>query len=331
LTCGIDWLTVSKPKARKKLQEILEEISALLRSTHEGKYGGHGYRGVDVALYGKLLTRGDDILVELPGQAMQHVRETLRIPDAELCRWFAARGFKATRIDITIDTQDARVNPAVVQSYWDSGDVVTDVRNCEPRQKHERGKGAAPDGAGATVYIGATKSDRFARVYDKAAEARFKTGEILCDETGREIEHLTRFELENRHDTATGYVNKCFSKGVFIPETIRERMVALESEIRDTKASLSTARENARPPEKLSAERFVAVLRKVLTSGNVDAEKRRAVVRTLVKEVVVSDSRIELVVSDPGDEQAQLVREVSGGSGPWFAEPSHLAERVGHE
>jgi hypothetical protein len=200
----------------KHFEELLDEIFSQFSSEGEKANGGHGYLGVDLAGYGSCTWRGYDVLVHLPGRAMEFLRYYLKIPDQQTCRWFLERGFKATRLDCAMDSADKALNPRVVVEYWQKDLVSCAAQLCDfqPTGRRKGQRLMPKDGAGMTTYVGSRKAEKFLRVYDKKTEALRNSGEIVTDEHGNELEHLTRLELQHRRDHAQAVAEKIAECGV---------------------------------------------------------------------------------------------------------------------
>jgi hypothetical protein len=215
----LDWLRVCKAHIGKNIQEIIKLVSEKLTSTGEETSFGHGFHGVEVCGYGSLTWRvGNDrkheVLVDLPGQAVEYARTVLRVSDQELCQFFIDLGFKGKRWDGAIDCKDKRATPKFV---FDQLDPEKDLACCEASRRtlivsddiHNENQIY-----GTTCYIGSRTSSRYMRVYDKVKEKLQKTGETIVDENGVAIEHLTRFEIECHDEAADFAMRKMAEMGV---------------------------------------------------------------------------------------------------------------------
>jgi hypothetical protein len=230
---GIDWSTWSKPRCNNNLEEILYEVFSQFTTQGERAWGGHGYRGHDLASYGNCCWRGADVMVDLPGRAMEYLRHHLMISDKAVCEWFLARGFKAKRIDIALDTTEPQFNPYVALKAWHQ-----DLARCGAQDlwdfKFNRIVKGKPlfrtDGVGMTTYGGSVQGQRRIRIYDKVTEKLDKTGEIITDAACNEIKHLTRIELQHREEAATQAAGKIAKHGLaVIPALINGFVVFLNN------------------------------------------------------------------------------------------------------
>jgi len=214
---GMDYLTVSMPGAENPGKWVVV-LGELFQSKGERENWQHGYKGLDICGgYGQILSRPcvdasfADLLVRLPGRALEWIRESnvladgdLKCTDADICRFFLDHGWKATRIDIAIDTNDPAITAVAVEAHLKSrvftGRVKTAGLNTtwavdDPENTLN----------GATVYIGGRTSSRFMRCYNKRAE--------VLSRTGKDIGHLTRFELENKAEAADLVMGLMAEKG----------------------------------------------------------------------------------------------------------------------
>jgi hypothetical protein len=216
---GIDWLTLTMRNVERK-RGIYEKTAESLHSSTEDAIVGHGYKGVLVATgLGSISRRKrredsdrEDLLLNLPGRALDWMRDvhfpwgdlTEELTDQNLCQHFWIKGWTASRIDIVMDTKDIFINPSIVFESIQSDCVSGPPRNYRRVTNGERGKQRLP-GQGETVYLGGRGSSRMLRCYDKREEVRAKLG--------RDIGHLTRFELEVKQRAAERVFSKIGKDG----------------------------------------------------------------------------------------------------------------------
>lgn len=138
-----------------------------------------------------------DILVDLPGQAMEYLREEMGFPDIMVGQMLEKLGFQPTRIDAAMDCYDTTVNPQMVYDHAEIKDsVVTHAKKLRIDQSDLKfGERRPTDGKCMTVYIGSRSCERYMRVYDKKGEKKAKTGKD-------DLPHCTRFEMECKGDAA---------------------------------------------------------------------------------------------------------------------------------
>lgn len=138
-----------------------------------------------------------DILIDLPGQALEYLREEMGFPDIMVGQMLEKLGFKPTRIDATMDCYDTTVNPQMVYDHTTIKDsTVTHAKKIRLDQSDLKfGESRPTDGKCMTLYIGSRSCERYMRVYDKKGEKKAKTGKD-------DLPHCTRFELECKGDAA---------------------------------------------------------------------------------------------------------------------------------
>lgn len=107
-------------------------------------------------------------------------------PATELMQWMMNEGAKITRLDLAIDVFDVEIDPAALAAAA----RVPNAPGSAKKWRVWRG-----EDEGCTAYIGSRKSEKFLRIYDKAAE------------TGDKSRPWTRFELELKGDAARAAAN----------------------------------------------------------------------------------------------------------------------------
>lgn len=103
------------------------------------------------------------------------------IPATEMLAWAMDHGARPTRLDLAIDVFDVEIDPIELASKPRVEAAPGSARKWSSLQGDKGGK---------TAYIGSRKSDKFLRIYDKAAES------------GDRSRPWTRFELELKGDAA---------------------------------------------------------------------------------------------------------------------------------
>lgn len=217
ITLGLDWLTLSIPRDDKPGQR-LAAAAQVLHGTGAPCPPHCGYEGWQCCGgEGRVMRRVNsngrtaDLLILLPGRALEWIRSTnafsdtdSQCTDADIARFFHDHGWTATRLDTAMDTTDESLNPHLVFEH-----LCSDLFTCPARKFRrweERERGVPHNGGeGETVYVGGGASTRFMRVYDKQAEVMAKLG--------IDIGHLTRFELENKRDAAEAVLKLVAERG----------------------------------------------------------------------------------------------------------------------
>lgn len=122
------------------------------------------------------------VLTQWTGKPMSYVMDTVDLCSPLALRRMGFGTWVATRIDIAIDVMEGDISPADVMSKKKAGRAKTKLRNWNENKAEKHGEGH-------TVYAGSTKSQRFVRVYDKAAEAGLRA-------------NWTRFEMVFQEERA---------------------------------------------------------------------------------------------------------------------------------
>lgn len=171
-TALIDWLAFTVPTGAEGVEITAADL--VLRVCGEpdvpalerGAMGyTHGFRlpGSGVILYNP--QRPDmGIHCSLPSGALALCRKEPK----ELIALVLSAGGKFTRVDVALDTDKTHIS--VVFEAIQRGDLVS-------RSVQRTYQGSFVDD-GYTIYIGARSSDRFVRIYNKAAEQKIDDGRI---------------------------------------------------------------------------------------------------------------------------------------------------------
>lgn len=90
-----------------------------------------------------------------------------------------------------------------------------------------------------------------------------------------------------------------FGKGLVAPQALLTKLEQCESQQNIAKARVAELEQKAVPVEKLKADEFIAAFQQVFNDGNSSAEKKQAVLRALVQEIVVGPANVRVVLRDP--------------------------------
>lgn len=115
--------------------------------------------------------------VVIAGTALRHILEYYELDQKALLRGVLHTGARITRLDIALDVQGVRIDLDEVYKWLESKNYKGTAKTIS--QIHSL------DG-GNTIYVGSRQSERFIRIYDKAAQQKLQ-GELW-----------TRFELETK-------------------------------------------------------------------------------------------------------------------------------------
>ena len=223
--CSMPWHQVNQ-----LVDDVLEEVSEVLGG-HPGDWleQEHGYKSYQRSLTGPANSRlhfdpksGSDFNLSLPGQACQRAgTERLRAFFSS----FVNAGAKARRVDLTLDDYEKRITPARFLDEIRGPNRVTHSRAVLTIAGEILGN---PD-TGETVYLGAAKSARRLRVYDKAFESG---GEI--DAIRWELQERKRAAEKAAYDLAHGDWNEVVRTRLvgFVDIRLRESAQEVEDRLR---------------------------------------------------------------------------------------------------
>lgn len=193
----LDWLSFSL-----KTNEHPSVLFPLCQWRHVGK-GAHGYRAAyedrTTGARCELDSADPDMGThyQLSGDALSSYRHEFGATDDALSSYIARAGGRASRIDLTINLHNGRMTPRSVYNALRKGDLHAKADTF----RFIEGKRANVEGD--TLYIGAPKSDRQFRCYNKASELGIVDGGAWV-----------RLELELRRIRANAAFQSCSSNGV---------------------------------------------------------------------------------------------------------------------
>lgn len=114
------------------------------------------------------------------GRALHELAEG-EVPAVKMLKWALDQNARPTRIDLAIDVFDVEIDPQALAQSPRVKTAPGSARKWSFVKGHDKG---------CTAYVGSRKSDKFLRIYDKAAEQGIEGG------------LWTRFELELKGDAA---------------------------------------------------------------------------------------------------------------------------------
>lgn len=115
------------------------------------------------------------------GQALATLNEYFEDGGQHILKWHSDRGHKCTRIDLAIDVKEDSAFLPQIRGKVERNEFTGTARGATIV--------SSSDGAGLTLYIGSRSSERFVRIYDKAAQMKVDG-------------QWTRIEAEIKHDSA---------------------------------------------------------------------------------------------------------------------------------
>jgi hypothetical protein len=183
-TVCIDWLSFTAPKDMQRTMPLLPPWeSGITGKPDVGRFGYRSARkfpsGMTVMFDGATSTMGWHYIY--PGSAIKTLDEVFEDGGQHILGWHTGQGHKCTRIDLAVDVYDAPTLLPVLQAmaehheWYGTAHSATTIKSS--------------DGKGLTIYIGSRTSERFVRLYDKAAQ---------LGQPG----HWTRIEAEVKGDSA---------------------------------------------------------------------------------------------------------------------------------
>lgn len=161
----IDWLSFTANATDNRAGYLTQPWESGLDAKPD--VGRFGYRsavrftsGAIIMFDGATPTMGAHYIYS--GQALANLDEVFQDGGQHVLKWHIDKGHKCTRIDLAIDV-------------WDDTSILPQIRGKAERNEFSGTARSATivassDGAGLTVYIGSRTSERFVRIYNKAAQ-----------------------------------------------------------------------------------------------------------------------------------------------------------------
>lgn len=180
LTITIDWLAGTFLGEKPHETEFIDKYA---RAEPIGSMGvRHGYSQAEADSHGVQLLWNPNraemgIHVVFPGSALRALQETAGIHMAALLRDATNAGMSITRLDLAKDLTERQVNYQAIYQSLERGSNEGTARSWGKIES---------SGGGFTIYIGSRQSEKFCRIYDKAAESQLP-GELW-----------SRFEIETK-------------------------------------------------------------------------------------------------------------------------------------
>lgn len=161
----IDWLSFTGHRTDNRAGYITQPWESGLDAKPD--VGRFGYKravrfssGAVIMFDGATETMGAHYVYS--GQALANLDEVFQDGGQHVLAWHLGKGHKCTRIDLAID-------------IWDTPSFLPEIRGKAERNEFSGTARSATivsssDGAGLTVYVGSRSSERFVRIYNKAAQ-----------------------------------------------------------------------------------------------------------------------------------------------------------------
>lgn len=165
VTKHADWIALTFPVGTR-MQDVIPSASwAYLgagrhgyRKSHVDRNSGAGFESDGPEAMGSHLT--------LSGSALSELRKSTGAADADILRHYADLRGRASRIDLCINIHDGELTPDSFMKAFKKGTLKASARKANITNGIEDGID------GETLYIGARASERYVRIYDKAAEQK---------------------------------------------------------------------------------------------------------------------------------------------------------------
>ncbi len=164
-TVCIDWLSFTAPKLDNRTIPLLPPWESGIDGKPDvGRFGYRSARrfpsGMVVMYNGATSTMGWHYIYS--GSALKNLDEVFQDGGMHVLEWHAGKAHKCTRIDLAIDV-------------YNSPDLLPTIRGMAEHHEwygtaHSATTIKSSDGKGTTVYVGSRTSERFVRIYDKAAQ-----------------------------------------------------------------------------------------------------------------------------------------------------------------
>lgn len=184
LTISLDWLSVTFKEYNHEARAFLDTYASF--PSVQTTKARHGY--TDAIMDGCGTVTMWDIEytsmghhVQFSGSALRNIFECHGIQVDALLRSCANAGGRISRLDLAKDLSGEAIDLQAVHKSLEQGNLRGTAR------KYSR---VTSNDGGDTIYIGSRQSEKFIRIYDKAAESKLP-GELW-----------TRFEIETKSDVA---------------------------------------------------------------------------------------------------------------------------------
>lgn len=177
-TVTIDWIAITIKELKNEPEGTLAIIARDTKTYPESATNGYDTAirttgGICAMWHTVRSEMGLHIIVS--GSALRELLERCELSQREILRELSDTGGRFTRLDIAKDVRDIPIDLDRIYETISAGKTKGTARSFS--QMH------SPNG-GNTIYIGSRQSERFVRIYDKAAQS------------GLGGEHWKRFEIE---------------------------------------------------------------------------------------------------------------------------------------
>lgn len=164
-TVCLDWMSFTSPKPLDASYPRLPPWESGINGKPD--VPRFGYRqarkfpsGMMVMFDGSTSTMGWHYVYS--GSAIKTLDETFQDGGQHILNWHVGQGHKCTRIDLAVDVYDAPTLLPVLKDSAEHHEWYGTAHSATTIQ--------SSDGKGLTIYVGSRSSERFVRIYDKAAQ-----------------------------------------------------------------------------------------------------------------------------------------------------------------
>lgn len=174
----VDWVAATIPNDDKSVPNavaVAEDVLPVTRGTWTPTKARNGYKYADRTPDGIIAMTGRDDMgthLILPGSAIAAL-QTRGISIDALLQPFVEKGANFARVDCAIDTIDAGLDVPALKAALDHNNAVTSARRWSLLTSGE---------SGFCLYVGSRQSERFLRVYNKAAQVASMGEKPLADD-----------------------------------------------------------------------------------------------------------------------------------------------------
>lgn len=170
ITKHIDWIGATYPADVTPQQAL-----PLLDWIRTGE-GAHGHRNryfdsITGARYDHGASEAQGCQLQISGSALSEMRSYWSMSDDDILTLLAAKHARMSRVDLAINLHGCALTPQLAYR------AIKDGKLKAPVKEYDLTLGTKDHIEGETCYIGSRTSERYVRIYDKAAEMKIVDGE----------------------------------------------------------------------------------------------------------------------------------------------------------
>jgi len=164
LTISIDWLAGTFKELTHEAQRFMDAYArfpSVLPDAPRHGYNSAHKDGCGTVVQWHTEYQGMGYHVQFSGSALRNIIEQKEVQPDALLRSFLNSGGRVSRLDLAKDATGEKIDLSAIYQQIERGSNRGSART------HSQIKSS---GGGVTVYVGSRQSERFIRIYDKAAE-----------------------------------------------------------------------------------------------------------------------------------------------------------------